>query len=114
LETGQINRRIEVEPIWWRTERAFLKSRDSTKMFRRSDFRNARSVRWSNDSFAKPSYIKILKSSREANGHPANSQARIHYAFRLREFRRDYMAPFRLARMLRVGSNKKLAASVPP
>jgi hypothetical protein len=44
-ETGQTNRRIETEPIRRRTQRAFLKSRDSTKMFRRSDFRNARSVR---------------------------------------------------------------------
>jgi hypothetical protein len=43
--TGQTNRRIETEPIRRRTQRAFLKSRDSTKMFRRSDFRNARSVR---------------------------------------------------------------------
>jgi len=33
------------EPIRRRTQWAFLKSRDSTKMFRRSDFRNARSVR---------------------------------------------------------------------
>ena len=36
---------METEPIRRRTQRAFLKSRDSTKMFRRSDFRNARSVR---------------------------------------------------------------------
>jgi hypothetical protein len=43
--TGQTNRRIETEPIRRRTQRAFLKSRDSTKVFRRSDFRNARSVR---------------------------------------------------------------------
>jgi hypothetical protein len=38
-------RRIEAEPIRQRTEWAFLKSRASTKMFRRSDFRNARPVR---------------------------------------------------------------------
>jgi hypothetical protein len=44
-ETGQTNRRKETEPIRRRTQRAFLKSRDSTKMFRRSDFRNARPVR---------------------------------------------------------------------
>jgi len=44
-ETGQTNRRIETEPIRRRTQQAFLKSRDSTKMFRRYDFRNARSVR---------------------------------------------------------------------
>jgi hypothetical protein len=35
----------QTEPIRRRTQRAFLKSRDSTNMFRRSDFRNARSVR---------------------------------------------------------------------
>jgi hypothetical protein len=35
----------QTEPIRRRTQQAFLKSRDSTKMFRRSDFRNARPVR---------------------------------------------------------------------
>ncbi len=40
------NRRIKTElQLRRRTQRAFLKSRDSTKLFRRSDFRNARSVR---------------------------------------------------------------------
>jgi hypothetical protein len=35
----------QTEPIRRRTQLAFLKSRVSTKMFRRSDFRNASSVR---------------------------------------------------------------------
>jgi len=57
--TGQTNRRIETEPIRRRTQRAFLKSRDSTKMFRRSDFRNARSVRMASKRIADKSHDEM-------------------------------------------------------
>jgi hypothetical protein len=63
-ETGQTNR-LSIEPIRQRTQRAFLKSRDSTKMFRRSDFRNAGSVR----KIFKRKPAKAMKKIIVANSH---------------------------------------------